>query len=332
MLLSLAPVALQPPAQPHACIAIALCRTGFNAKRGLGMKRQVISAVAVVALAFTALLALASGPPLKETAGFVLVKGGQFKNPKSNYYGRGVTVSDFYIGKYEVTQREWSEVMGSNPSKFKGDTLPVETVTWYDSVEYCNRRSIHEGLKPYYNIDKNTKDPANKPDPKFGDLDTIKWTVTTNPEANGYRLPTEAEWEYAADGGQRTKNYAYSGSDDAGEVAWYWRNSGDKELSGYWFWPLLQQNHDQTKAVGSKKPNELGLYDMSGNVREWCWDWYGDLQSNVTDPTGAQSGSARVWRGGGWMGSAFSTESAFRGSLAANGAGPDQGFRVSRSK
>lgn len=296
------------------------------------MKRQVISAAAVVALGFTALIALASGPPQKEIDGFVLVTGGQFKNAKSNYYGKGVTVSDFYIGKYEVTQKEWREVMGSNPSKFKGDALPVETVTWYDSVEYCNRRSIQQGLKPYYNIDKNMKDPGNKPDPKFGDLDTIKWTVTTDPEANGYRLPTEAEWEYAAGGGQLTKNYAYSGSDDAGEVAWYWRNSGDKELSGYWFWPLLQQNHDQTKAVGSKKPNELGIYDMSGNVREWCWDWYGDLQSNVTDPTGPQSGSSRVWRGGGWMGSAFSTESAFRGNLAANGAGPDQGFRVSRRK
>ena len=295
------------------------------------MKRSV-TLTTMAAFALTALIASASGAPEVASSSLVLITGGQFKNSKSNYYGKGVTVSDFYLGKYEVTQKEWSEIMGSNPSKFKGDALPVEMVSWYDSVEYCNRRSIHEGLKPYYNIDKNRKDPNNRPDPKFGDLDGVKWTVTTNPDANGYRLPTEAEWEYAAGGGQLSKSYSYSGSDDAGEVAWYWRNSGDKELSGFWFWPVVQQNHDQTKAVGGKKPNELGLYDMSGNVREWCWDWYADLPTNVTDPIGPQIGSARVWKGGGWMGTAFSTESAFRGNLAANGAGPDQGFRVSRSK
>jgi sulfatase modifying factor 1 len=83
---------------------------------------------------------------------FVLVKGGAFKNTTSNYYGKGVSLSDFYLGKYDVTQREWIKVMGSNPSKFKGDNLPVETVSWYDSIEYCNKRSIQEGLRPYYSI------------------------------------------------------------------------------------------------------------------------------------------------------------------------------------
>ncbi len=262
----------------------------------------------------------------------VLVKGGSFKNTTSNYYGKSVNLSDFYIGKYDVTQKEWTEVMGSNPSKFKGDNLPVEMVSWYDSVEYCNKRSVKEGLKPYYNIDKNDKDPNNKPDPKFGDLDTMKWTVTINAGANGYRLPTEAEWEYAAGGGQLSKSYSYSGSDNVDEVAWYWKNSGDMPLKGFWNWPEIKENHDQTKPGGEKKPNELGLYDMSGNVRQWCWDWFGDLQTKVTDPQGSHSGFARVWKGGGWMGDAPFCKPSFRGYLAANGMGPDQGFRICRNK
>ena len=280
----------------------------------------------------TAIMVLASACMGEVPINFVLVKGGAFKNTKSNYYGKGVTISSFYIGKYDVTQKEWIEVMGSNPSKFKGGNLPVEMVNWYDSVEYCNKRSIKDGLKPYYNIDKNKKDPNNMPDPKFGDLDPIKWTVTTNAGANGYRLPTEAEWEYAAGGGQMSKSYTYSGSNDVDEVAWYWKNSGDKNLTGFWNWTILEQNHNQTKPVGGKDPNELGLYDMSGDVREWCWDWHGSLETHVTDPQGSHGGYGRVWKGGGWMGDAPFTASAFRGSLAANGAGPDQGFRVCRGK
>jgi len=263
---------------------------------------------------------------------FVLVKGGPFKNTNSNYFGKGVVVSDFYIDKYEVTQRDWVQVMGSNPARFKGDALPVEMVSWYDAIEYCNKRSIKEGLRPYYNIDKNRKDPDNEPDPQFGDLDDIKWTVTENRQANGYRLPTEAEWEYAAGGGRMSRSYIYAGSDNVDEVAWYWRNSGDKFLTGVWSWDAVEANHDRTRPVGGKKPNELGLFDMSGNVREWCWDWYGDLQSEVVDPQGSRSGFRRVWKGGGWMGAEFATMTDFRGSLAANGKGPDQGFRLARNE
>ncbi len=251
----------------------------------------------------------------------VFVKGGAFKNTKSNYYGKDVILSDFYIGKYEVTQKEWVEVMGSNPSQFIGDNMPVEMVSWYDAVEYCNKRSIKEGLEPYYNIDKNKKDPNNQ-----SDYDNIKWTVTINAGANGYRLPTEAEWEYAAGGGQMSKSYTYSGSNNADEAAWNWRNAGDQYLSGDWNWPIIENNNSKTKAVGGKKPNELGLYDMSGNVREWCWDWYGD------DLDHSSGGSYRVVKGGGWVGDIHSIELSFRGKFEANGFGADQGFRVSRGE
>lgn len=289
------------------------------------------AATAVVVLAgLTTLVDGAHATSQKVADGLVLVKGGPFKNIKSNYYGTGVTVSDFYIGKYDVTQKEWAQVMGGNPSQFKGDDRPVEMVSWYDAIEYCNRRSMQEGLRPYYNIDEARKDPNNAPDPEFGDLDAVKWTVTINPGANGYRLPTEAEWEYAAGGGRSSRNYSYSGSDNVDEVAWYWRNSGDKVLSGAWNWPAIQQNHDQTQRVGTKKPNELGLYDMSGNVRQWCWDWRGALAANVADPKGGKGGFRRVWKGGGWLGADFVCMSAYRGELAANGRGPDQGFRVVR--
>lgn len=276
---------------------------------------------------------MASAPNGGMSDDLVFVEGGTFKDARSNYFGKGVNLSSFYISKHTVTQKEWTEVMGDNPSKFKGDTLPVETVSWYDAVDYCNKRSLREGLQPYYRIDKNKKDVDNKADPQFGDLDEVKWTVTINSGSNGYRLPTEAEWEYAAGGGQMSRSYFYSGSDDIEEVGWYWRNSGDKELNGFWNWPAIEQNHNRTKPVASKKSNELGLYDMSGNVREWCWDWYAEsLPTNVTDPKGSESGSSRVWKGGGWMGAAFSAEPSYRGHLAANGKGPDQGFRVCRNK
>lgn len=273
---------------------------------------------------------------LELSSNLTQIEGGPFKNTKSNYYGKRVTkfpyngkvvaVTSFQIGKYEVTQKEWTEVMGDNPSKFKDDTLPVETVSWYDCIEYCNKRSLKEGLQPYYTIDKGAKDPNN-----LTEIDDIKWTVTVNTGANGYRLPTEAEWEYAASGGQLSKSYTYSGSDDIEKVGWYWTNSGDKPLTGLWSWPMIEQNHNITKAVGGKEPNELGLYDMSGNVREWCWDWYGELQ-NDTDaaPKRSSRESGRVWKGGGWIGGDFCCAPSFRAGLEANGKGPDQGFRVCR--
>lgn len=277
------------------------------------MKKQLILLTVIL------LLITLGGCNNKVPEDMVLIKGGVIKNTNSNYYRQEEKLTSFYIGKYEVTQKEWIEVMGSNPSAFIGDNLPVEMISWYDAILYCNKRSLKEGLKPYYNIDMNTIDKSN-----ISEYDTIKWTVTTNNNANGYRLPTEIEWEYAASGGQLSQNYTYSGSNDIEEVAWYWRNAGDEYITGDWSWSLIENNKNRTQNVGIKKANELGLFDMSGNVREWCYDWYQD--SNIA------SGMQRVWKGGGWIGDANSSEFSYKGKFEANGIGADQGFRICRNK
>jgi formylglycine-generating enzyme required for sulfatase activity len=182
-----------------------------------------------------------------------------------------VTISSFYIGKYEVTQKEYEEIMGINPSEFKGDNLPVENVSWYDAIEYCNRRSQQEGLSPAYTVD--------------GENVIWKW------DANGYRLPTEAEWEYACRAGTTTPFY-----------------TGD-------FITTKQANYngEKTMPVGSFTPNDWGLYDMHGNIWEWCWDRYGNYPSGTqTDPTGAVFGGSQVVRGGSWRHIAPGLRSAFR--------------------
>jgi len=157
-----------------------------------------------------------------------------------------VTVNSFYIGKYPITQEQWWAVMEDNPSYFEGENLPVEMVNWDDVQKFIR--------------------------------------ILNAKTDKQYRLPTEAEWEFAARGGNKSKGYKYSGSDSIADVAWYEDNSDDK-----------------TQPVGAKAPNELGIYDMSGNVWEWCNDWFGEYSASVQiNPKGPKSGSGRVLRGGGW--------------------------------
>ena len=158
-----------------------------------------------------------------------------------------VTLSSFSIGKYEVTQEEWQAVMGNNPSNFKGDKRPVEQVSWTDCQDFIRKLNAMTGKR--------------------------------------FRLPTEAEWEYAARGGNRSIGYKYAGSDNLGSVAWYDGNCGN-----------------ETHSVGQKSPNELGLYDMSGNVWEWCYNRNGSYSSSSqTNPTGPANVAFRVYRGGSWF-------------------------------
>lgn len=215
-------------------------------------------------------------PPVPEN--FILVEGGTF-NPATTYT---VTLSSFYIDKYEVTQQSYVAVMGSNPSYFTGDLQrPVEQVRWYDTIVYCNERSLQEGLTPCYSYLTYGTDPDNWP-AGWNAVRQNHLNVNCDWSANGYRLPTEMEWQFAAMGGNFTHNYTYSGSNYVAEVGWFYSNSGNT-----------------THPVGTKNPNELGLYDMSGNVWEWCWDIYGDYPSGAyTDPKGPTSGTYRDARGG----------------------------------
>ncbi|WP_097002891.1 formylglycine-generating enzyme family protein [Lacrimispora amygdalina] len=272
----------------------------------------------LILLLIAAMIA-ACGCSKKEQDRFVLVEGRAAIAASADRVQEEPAIHDFYIGKYEVTQEEWTEVMGNNPSTFKGSDLPVESVSWYDSIEYCNRRSEKEGLSPYYKIDKKNRDPEN-----ICDYDDIRWTVTVLEGANGYRLPTEAEWTYAAGGGEKTQNYTYSGSSDEEEAVWYWRNAGNEYQKGDWYWPDIEANQTKPHPVGKKKANELGIYDMSGNVREWCFEWYQDTKIPM--------GFYRVWKGGGWVGDITSCQISYRGKFEPNGRGADMGIRVCRDR
>lgn len=208
----------------------------------------------------------------------VLVEGGTFTmggKYKISKPVHQVTLSSYSIGKYEVTQEEWEAVMGYNPSNFKGAKRPVENVSWDVCQEFIRKLNTITGKK--------------------------------------FRLPTEAEWEYAARGGNKSKKYKYAGSNTAGSIAWYNNNS-----------------NNETHNVGTKQANELGLYDMSGNVFEWCQDWYGDYSSNSqTNPKGPADGylGGRIIRGGSWNSNAVHVSFRFISSYLRTG-NSDLGLRL----
>lgn len=209
---------------------------------------------------------------------YVLVAGGTFNNGTSN-----VTISSFYMDKHELTQAFYQAVMGNNPASGHGvgSNYPVYYVSWFDAIEYCNRRSMQEGFSPCYSYDRFGTNPDYWP-AGWNASDGNHTNVECNWTANGYRLSTEMEWMFAARGGNQTHSYTYSGSDDINAVAWYSSNSGST-----------------THIAGTKAANELGTFDMSGNVWEWVWDIYGSYPSSAqTNPHGATSGSNRVRRGG----------------------------------
>ena len=216
---------------------------------------------------------------------------------------------NFFMGKYEVIQGQWRAVMGNNPSYYRncGDDCPVENICWLEAIKFCNRLSERVGLTPAYRI------------PKYSiPGEEVVWDRT----ANGYRLPTEAEWEYACRAGTMTRYYTGNSETDLDLAGWHSRQSGF-----------------QSNRVGQKTPNAWGLYDMHGSVREWCWDRYGDYQKrSVTDPVGPETGPFRALRGGSWFFGAVHCRSADRGYgfpvysyLGRAGLDSDTGLRLVRS-
>ncbi|MBQ7544771.1 MAG: SUMF1/EgtB/PvdO family nonheme iron enzyme [Synergistaceae bacterium] len=268
------------------------------------------------ALIIFALVALMSGCAFADE--MVSVKGGKFLmgSPESENWRSSdetqheVTVQDFSISPYEVTQKEYSALMNGNPSSFRGDSLPVENVTWLEAVMFCNAKSAAEGLAPAYKIE--------------GERVTWDWA------ADGYRLPTEAEWEYACRAGTSTPfNLEHSiGADEANFYGHYPYEIEENYFSQSKLTTKPGIYRATTVNVGSFPPNRLGLYDMHGNVGEWCWDIYAPYYPSL--PAGPETGTRRVYRGGGWNDFAKNMRSAYRAAAPQERRLYNVGFRLAR--
>lgn len=269
-------------------------------------------------LIFAAILIFASSSFADD---FIHVKGGSFLmgSPESENWRSDdelqhkVILSDFYISRYEVTQKEYKSLTGENPSSFQGDNRPVENVSWLDAVKFCNLKSEHENLTPVYEIN--------------GDR------VTWNLSANGYRLPTEAEWEFSCRAGTLTPfNLEHSiGAEEANFYGHYPYEIEENYFSQSKLSTKPGIYRGETVNVASFEPNKLGLYDMHGNVAEWCWDVYGAYSPNEqNNPTGPESGTRRVNRGGGWNDFAKNMRSAYRAAAPQERKLYNVGFRLAR--
>jgi formylglycine-generating enzyme required for sulfatase activity len=258
---------------------------------------------ALILTSLAALLAFVT-PAAGQTTGLVkaiLVDGGDFLQGKRTLEpvspGRRVSVSSYFMAETEITQEQYKTVTGLEPSLFHNSENPVERVSWYDAVAFCNKLSALDGLKPAYRIEGSN--------------------VTWDRSSGGWRLPTEAEFEFAARGGAQGRDFDFPGSNVSDEVGWSFSTSGK-----------------QTRPVRSLKPNELGLYGLAGNVWEWCWDWYVYDRSSLpsSNPAGPQVGADRVNRGGGWNDDFVdSMRPYFRADDGPDSMDSDLGFRIVRT-
>ncbi len=264
------------------------------------MKKLVLCLLSVIFAASV----FAQMPEMIEVEGGTFIMGNDYSIDRDEAPEHKVTLSSFMMGKYEVTFDDFDRfcqytgATGPDDARMGRGKKPVMNISWESAVMYCNWLSKVNRLDKCYTIV----------------VDSLATVITCDFNANGFRLPTEAEWEYAAKGGKNSKGYSFSGSHNLDEVGWYNANSG-----GY------------PQDVGKKKANELGLFDMSGNVREWCWDYYAkDYYRNSPDnnPKGPKTGLRRVYRGGAWNLSVDFLRMSARESMAANKDYGNIGFRL----